>query len=106
MVVMRFAPAQQLWVGEDLLESAVVADAEGEDRLNRVAGKMPGYPRREGQNHLAGDLYNTPGGEGSMISFSEGENTMCSYGETHSITLTEVQTISEFYHFLFYSADH
>lgn len=63
---MQFAPAQQLWVGEDLLESAVVADAEGEDWLSWVAGKMPGYPRREGQNHLTCDLYNTPGGEGSM----------------------------------------
>lgn len=56
---------------------------------------MSGYPRREGQNHLTCDLYNAPGGEGSMISqgsFTESENTMCSHRETHIITLTDKQS--------------
>lgn len=59
-----FLPAQQLWIGEDLLQSAVVADAKGEDGLSRVACKMPGYARREGQHHLPCDLHNTSGAEG------------------------------------------
>lgn len=50
--VLQLSPAQQLWIGEDLLQSAVVGDAKGEDGLSRVAGKMPGYARREGQHHL------------------------------------------------------
>lgn len=57
-------PAQQLWIGKDLLQSAVVADAKGEDGLRRVAGKMPGYARREGQHHLPCDLHNTSVTEG------------------------------------------
>lgn len=58
-----FLPAQQLWVGEDLLQSVVVADAKGEDGLSWVAGKMPGYARRERQHHLPCDLHNTSGTE-------------------------------------------
>lgn len=53
------SPAQQLRVGEDLLQSVVVADAEGEDRLRWVARKMPGYTRREGEHHLSCDLHHT-----------------------------------------------
>lgn len=53
-------PAQQLWIGEDLLQSSIVADAEGEGGLSWVAGKMPGYACREGQDHLPCDLHNTP----------------------------------------------
>lgn len=58
------SPAQQLRVGEDLLQSAVVADAKREDRLGRVAGKMSGYSCREGQHHLSCDFHNTPGTPG------------------------------------------
>lgn len=58
------SPAQQLRVGEDLLQSAVVADAKCEDRLSRVAGKMPGYSCWEGQHHLSCDFHNTPGTPG------------------------------------------
>lgn len=58
------SPAQQLRVGEDLLQSAVVADAECEDRLSRVVGKMPGYSCWEGQHHLSCDFHNTPGTPG------------------------------------------
>lgn len=58
---MFFLPAEQLWIGEDLLQSVVVADAKGEDRLSWVAGKMPGYARREGQHHLPCDFNSTPG---------------------------------------------
>ena len=64
MPVMLFLPAQQLRVGEDLLQSAVVADAECEDGLSRVAGKMPGDARWEGKHHLPCDLHNTSGTEG------------------------------------------
>lgn len=59
------SPAQQLRVGEDLLQAAVVADAEGEGRLSRLAGKVSGYSCWEGQHHLSCDLHNapvTPGG--------------------------------------------
>lgn len=62
------SPAQQLWVGEDLLESAVVADAKREDGLSRVAGEMSGYPRWEGQHHLSRDFHNTPGTPGGRES--------------------------------------
>lgn len=62
------SPAQQLWVGEDLLESAVVADAKREDGLSRVAGKMSGYPCWEGQHHLSRDFHNTPGTPGGTES--------------------------------------
>lgn len=62
------SPAQQLWVGEDLLESAVVADAKREDGLSRVAGKMSGYPCWEGQHHLSCDFHNTPGTPGGTES--------------------------------------
>lgn len=58
------SPAQQLRVGQDLLQSAEVADAEGEDGLSRVAGKMPGYSCWEGQHHLSCDFHNTPGTPG------------------------------------------
>lgn len=58
------SPAQQLRVGEHLLQPAVVADAECEDRLSRVVGKMPGYSRWEGQHHLSCDFDNTPGTPG------------------------------------------
>lgn len=56
-----FLPAQQLWIGEDLLQPVVVADGEGEDGLSWVAGKMSGYACREGQDHLSCDLHNTSG---------------------------------------------
>lgn len=69
--VMLLLPAQQLWIREDLLQSAVVADAEGEDGLSRVAGKMPGYARREGQHHLPCDLHNASGTEGEKRQISE-----------------------------------
>ncbi len=59
-----FSPAQELWIGEDLLQSAVIADAKGEDGLSWVAGKMPGDASREGQHHLASDLHHTSGTEG------------------------------------------
>lgn len=58
---MLLLPAQQLWIGEDLLQSAVVADAKGEDGLSWVAGKMPGYACREGQHHLPCDFHSTSG---------------------------------------------
>lgn len=61
---MLFLPAQQLWIGEDLLQSAVLADAKGEDGLCWVAGKVPGYARGEGQHHLPCDLHNTSGTDG------------------------------------------
>lgn len=51
--------AQQLRIGEDLLQSVVVANAKSEDGLSWVAGKMPGYASREGQHHLPCDLHNT-----------------------------------------------
>jgi len=52
-------PAQQLRVGEDLLQSAEVADAKGKDGLRWVTSKMPGYTRRERQHHLSCDLHHT-----------------------------------------------
>ena len=54
-------PAEELWVGQDLLQPVVVTDAEGEDGLGRLAGKVPGDARRERQNDLPGDLHHTPG---------------------------------------------
>lgn len=62
------SPAQQLRVGQDLLQSAEVADAKGEDRLSRVVGKMSGYSRWEGQHHLSCDFHNTPGTPGGRES--------------------------------------
>lgn len=66
-----FLPAQKLWVREDLLQSVVVADAESEDRLSGVAGKMSGYTRRERQHHLSCDLHNTSGEEAEERKVSE-----------------------------------
>lgn len=65
---MLFIPAQQLWIGEDLLQSAVIADAKGEDGLSWVAGKMSGYACREGQHHFPCDLHSTSGTEGDNVS--------------------------------------
>lgn len=58
------SPAQQLRVGEDLLQTAVVADAEGEDGLSRVTGKVPGDTCREGKDHFTCDLHHTSAKEG------------------------------------------
>lgn len=65
--VMFFLPAQQLRIGEDLLQAVVVANAKGKDGLSRVAGKMPGYASREGQHHLPCDLHNTSETERGLI---------------------------------------
>lgn len=72
---MLFLPAQQLWIGEDLLQPAIVADAKGEDGLSRVAGKMPSDARREGQHHLPCDLHHTSGTEGVERQISEQRHT-------------------------------
>lgn len=53
------SPAEQLWIGQDLLQAAVAADDEGEDGLSRVASEVPGYTCREGEDHLPGDLHRT-----------------------------------------------
>lgn len=62
-MVLISSPAQQLWVGEDLLQPGVVADAKREHGLTWVAGKMSGYSGGEGQDHLPCDLHNTSGTE-------------------------------------------
>ena len=54
-------PAEELWVGQDLLQTVVVTDAEGEDGLGGLAGKVPGDASRERQHDLPGDLHHTPG---------------------------------------------
>ncbi len=65
--VVSLSPAEQLRIWEDLLQSVVVADAKGEDGLSWMAGKMPGYSRREGQHHLPCDLHHTSGMEGELV---------------------------------------
>ena len=44
---MLLLPAEELWVGQDLLQPVVVTDAEGEDGLRGLAGKVPGDASRE-----------------------------------------------------------
>lgn len=56
-------PAQQLRVGEDLLQSVVVADAKSEDGLSWVTGKMSSYACREGKHNFSSDLHHTPAKE-------------------------------------------
>lgn len=76
-------PAEQLWIGEDLLQSGVVADAKDEDRLSRVAGKMPGDACREGEHQFSGDLHYTPERAGKKEAGSEIETVK------HSLQVTD-----------------
>lgn len=53
-------PAQQLWVGKDLVQLTVLADGEGQHWWTGVAGEVSGDPCWERQHHLTSDLHQTP----------------------------------------------